>query len=147
MRISDVLRGKGRDVATIGPTATVGELVAALGERNIGAAVVVDSGGTEDSAVVGIVSERDVVRRLRDRGGDLLSATVGEIMTRDVLTCSPDDTVDHLAEVMTERRIRHMPVLADGRLVGIVSIGDVVKSRISQLETDREQLESYIVRG
>jgi CBS domain-containing protein len=147
MRISDVLRGKGRDVATIEPTATVGELVAALGERNIGAAVVVEGARTEDSAVVGIVSERDVVRRLRDRGGDLLSATVGEIMTRDVLTCSPDDTVDHLAEVMTERRIRHMPVLADGRLVGIVSIGDVVKSRISQLETDREQLESYIVRG
>jgi CBS domain-containing protein len=147
MRISDVLRGKGRDVATIEPTATVGELVAALGERNIGAAVVVDGARTENSAVVGIVSERDVVRRLRDRGGDLLSATVGDIMTRDVLTCSPDDTVDHLAEVMTERRIRHMPVLADGRLVGIVSIGDVVKSRISQLETDREQLESYIVRG
>jgi CBS domain-containing protein len=151
MRISDVLRGKGRDVATIEPTATVGELVAALGERNIGAAVVVGDirtgVRTEDSAVVGIVSERDVVRRLRDRGGELLSATVGDIMTRDVLTCSPDDTVDHLAEVMTERRIRHVPVLEDGRLVGIVSIGDVVKSRISQLETDREQLESYIVRG
>jgi CBS domain-containing protein len=88
-----------------------------------------------------------VVRRLRDRGGDLLTARVEEIMTRDVLTCSPEDTVDHLAEVMTERRIRHMPVLRDGRLVGIVSIGDVVKSRISQLESDREQLESYIVHG
>jgi CBS domain-containing protein len=143
MRISDVLAGKGDEVATIPPTATVRQLVETLGERNIGAAVVT----RDDGDVVGIVSERDVVRRLRERGGDLLSATVDEIMTRDVLTCAPGDTVDHLAEVMTERRIRHMPVVVDGRLAGIVSIGDVVKSRISQLETDREQLESYIVRG
>jgi CBS domain-containing protein len=142
MRIADVLRGKGHEVATIGRSATVSQLVVTLGEHNIGAAVV-----TEHDEVVGIVSERDIVRRLRERGGDLLSATVGEIMTADVLTCSPDDTVDHLAEVMTERRIRHMPVLREGGLVGIVSIGDVVKSRISQLETDREQLESYIVHG
>ena len=142
MRIEDVLHGKGSEVATIGRTATVSQLVMTLGEHNIGAVVV-----TESDDVVGIVSERDIVRRLRERGGDLLSATVGEIMTADVLTCSPQDTVDHLAEVMTERRIRHVPVLHDGALVGIVSIGDVVKSRISQLETDREQLESYIVRG
>jgi CBS domain-containing protein len=145
MRISDVLRGKGNEVATIGPAATVSDLVRALGQRNIGAVVVVEDGAVR--SVVGIVSERDVVRRLRDRGGDLLAARVDEIMTRDVLTCSPEDTVDHLAEVMTERRIRHVPVLRDDRLVGIVSIGDVVKSRISQLESDREQLESYIVHG
>ncbi|HEX5119199.1 MAG TPA: CBS domain-containing protein [Pseudonocardiaceae bacterium] len=142
MRISDVLRGKGQDVATVGRADTVRQLVATLGERNIGAAVVV-----EDGALVGIVSERDVVRRLRERGADLLSATVAEIMTASVYTCSPEDTVDHLAEVMTERRIRHVPVLLDGELVGIVSIGDVVKSRISQLVSDREQLESYIVHG
>ncbi len=142
MRISDVLRAKGHDVATIGPNATVRQLVETLGTRNIGAAVV-----TDGARLAGIVSERDVVRRLRERGGDLLDATVGEIMTADVLTCGPDDTVDHLAETMTERRIRHVPVLRDGELVGIVSIGDVVKSRISQLETDREQLESYIVHG
>ncbi|HEY1574469.1 MAG TPA: CBS domain-containing protein [Pseudonocardiaceae bacterium] len=142
MRISDVLRGKGQEVATVGRADTVGQLVTTLGERNIGAAVVV-----EDGVLVGIVSERDVVRRLRERGGDLLSETVAEIMTANVYTCSPDDTVDHLAEVMTERRIRHVPVLRDGELVGIVSIGDVVKSRISQLVSDREQLESYIVHG
>jgi CBS domain-containing protein len=142
MRISDVLRGKGGDVATVGRDATVDQLIVTLSERNIGAAVV-----SEQGVVVGIVSERDVVRRLRDRGGDLLSATVADIMTADVFTCSPDDTVDHLAEVMTERRIRHVPVLRDGRLIGIVSIGDVVKSRISQLESDREQLESYIAQG
>ena len=142
MRISDVLRGKGSDVATIGRADTVSRLIATLGDRNIGAAVVAEHG-----VVVGIVSERDVVRRLRDRGGDLLSAPVADIMTAEVFTCSPDDTVDHLAEVMTERRIRHVPVLSDGRLAGIVSIGDVVKSRINQLETDREQLESYIAQG
>jgi CBS domain-containing protein len=144
MRISDVLQGKsgGNAVATVAREHTVEQLVATLAEHNIGAAVVAEQG-----AVVGIVSERDVVRRLRERGGDLLSATVAEIMTADVFTCSPDDTVDHLAEVMTERRIRHVPVLADGELVGIVSIGDVVKSRISQLVSDREQLESYIVHG
>jgi CBS domain-containing protein len=142
MRISDLLRAKGNDVATIGPDATVSELVVTLGEHNIGAAVVTDHG-----RLVGIVSERDIVRRLRERGAELLTATVGEIMTRDVLTCEPDDTVDRLAETMTERRIRHMPVQRDGELVGIISIGDVVKSRISQLESDREQLESYIVHG
>jgi CBS domain-containing protein len=142
MRISDVLRDKGQDVATVGRTDTVNQLVSTLGDRNIGAAVV-----TEDGRLVGIVSERDVVRRLRERGADLLSATVAEIMTADVYTCTPEDTVDHLAEVMTERRIRHVPVLQDGALVGIVSIGDVVKSRISQLVSDREQLESYIVHG
>jgi CBS domain-containing protein len=142
MRISDVLRTKGHGVATIEPNSTVHDLVVTLGERNIGAAVVTDGG-----QLVGIVSERDIVRRLRERGADLLAATVGEIMTRDVLTCAPDDTVDGLAEIMTQRRIRHMPVQRDGELVGIVSIGDVVKSRISQLENDREQLESYIVHG
>jgi CBS domain-containing protein len=142
MRISDVLRTKGDQVTTVKPTTTVSRLVATLGDHNIGAAVV-----TDNSHLVGIVSERDVVRGLRERGAALLSATVAEIMTSDVLTCSPEDTVDRLAEIMTERRHRHMPVVRDGKLVGIVSIGDVVKSRISQLETDREQLESYIVHG
>lgn len=142
MRISDVLRQKGPAVATIAPSATVHELVGTLRAHNIGAMVV-----TEGEAVVGIVSERDIVRRLDERGAELLVAQVREIMTRDVVTCTPEDTVDSLAETMTERRIRHMPVLSDGRLTGIVSIGDVVKSRIRQLETDREQLESYIVHG
>jgi CBS domain-containing protein len=142
LRIADILRGKGHEVATVDRATTVDTLVTTLAEHNIGAAVV-----TELGAVVGIVSERDVVRRLRDLGADVLGTPVERIMTADVFTCSPDDTVDHLAEVMTERRIRHVPVLDDGRLVGIVSIGDVVKSRISQLVSDREQLESYIVRG
>ena len=142
MKISDLLRDKGSAVATVSPTTSVTELLRVLSEYNIGATVV-----TEADNVVGIVSERDIVRRLHERGADLLSAPVGEIMTRNVVTCTPADSVDSLASTMTERRIRHMPVVSDGQLVGIVSIGDVVKSRISQLETDREQLESYIAHG
>ena len=142
MRISDVLRGKGSDVATVGPDDSVRHLVDQLAEHNIGAMVVLD-----DDEVAGIVSERDVVRRLRERGTDLLDAAVSEIMTKVVVTCAPDDTVDSLAATMTARRIRHAPVIVDGRLTGIVSIGDVVKSRINQLESDRQQLESYIAQG
>lgn len=142
MRIADVLRGKGAEVATVEPTATVSALIEALARHNVGAMVVVDGG-----AVVGIVSERDVVRQLHARGVELLDAAVTEIMTTSVVTCVPTDHVDSLAATMTERRIRHMPVVVDGRLVGIVSIGDVVKSRIGELETDRQQLESYIARG
>jgi CBS domain-containing protein len=118
------------------------DLLSLLHERNIGAVVI-----TDGDSVVGIVSERDVVRGLSDRGADLLGLSAGDIMTRTVLFCDPGDTVDSLAETMTERRIRHVPVLDGGRLTGIVSIGDVVKSRITQLENDREQLESYIARG
>jgi len=146
MRITDVLRHKGNTVATIAPDALVGDLLALLEEHNIGAVVVTERGSNADN-VVGIVSERDIVRRLNARGAALLTATVGEIMTSTVFSCAPSDTVDSLAETMTERRIRHVPVLVDGRLVGIVSIGDVVKSRISQLEADREQLASYIAQG
>ena len=142
MRISDVLRGKGSTVATVGPQASVGGLVAELAKHNVGAMVVVDGG-----AVVGIVSERDVVRQLNERGSGLLDAPVSEIMTTSVFTCLPTDSVDSLAATMTERRIRHMPVVVDGELTGIVSIGDVVKSRIGELESDREQLESYIAQG
>jgi CBS domain-containing protein len=142
MRISDVLRGKGTDVATVPPTAAVSELIDALARHNVGALVVVDG-----DSVVGIVSERDVVRQLHARGAALLDAPVTEIMTTEVVTCVPTDHVDSLAATMTERRIRHMPVVVDGQLAGIVSIGDVVKSRIDELETDRQQLESYIARG
>jgi CBS domain-containing protein len=142
MRISDVLRGKGSGVATVEPGLTVGRLVGELAKHNVGAMVVVAGG-----KVVGIVSERDVVRQLHARGADLLGAKVSDIMTTSVFTCLPTDSVNSLAETMTERRIRHMPVVTDGELVGIVSIGDIVKTRIGELESDREQLESYIARG
>ncbi|HEV2782091.1 MAG TPA: CBS domain-containing protein [Actinophytocola sp.] len=139
MRISDVLRGKGDAVATVDPATTVGGLIGELARHNVGAMVVVDN-----DAVVGIVSERDIVRRLNERGAELLNDPVSQIMTTSVVTCTPADSVDSLAATMTERRIRHMPVIVDGRLAGIVSIGDVVKSRITELESDREQLASYI---
>ncbi|MGH7630237.1 MAG: CBS domain-containing protein [Gemmatimonadales bacterium] len=142
MRISDVLRDKGAKVATVDPGTSVAGLIRALAEHNVGALVVVDA-----DSVVGIVSERDIVRRLDERGGDLLNATVADIMTMDVVTCGPEESVDALAETMTDRRIRHMPVVVEGKLVGIVSIGDVVKTRISQLETARDQLQSYIAQG
>jgi CBS domain-containing protein len=141
MQIADVLRGKvaGPELATTTPTASVAELLALLARHNVGALPVVD--GTE---LVGIVSERDVVRRLHERGRDLLDATVADLMTSDVVTCSPRDRAADLARVMTERRIRHLPVCDDRGLCGIVSIGDLVKARIDQLEDERAQLASYI---
>lgn len=142
MRIADVLRNKGTEVATIAPTATVTELLAKLAENNIGAMVV-----QGDDGLAGIVSERDVVRRLHERGASALQAPVSEIMTTEVSTCTPDESVDHLTVLMTERRIRHVPVMFNGRLAGIVSIGDVVKSRMNELEHAQEQLEAYIVQG
>lgn len=143
MRIADVLRSKGTAVATVTPTVTVGELLARLAEHNVGALVVV----AEDGTVAGIVSERDVVRRLHEHGPVILEHPVADIMTSVVATCTPEDSVDQLSEVMTRRRIRHVPVLVDGRLGGIVSIGDVVKSRMDELELNREQLEAYISGG
>jgi CBS domain-containing protein len=139
LNISDILRYKGADVVTISPSDTVTTLLAALAEHNVGALIAVDDGG-----VVGIVSERDVVRRIADRGAALLDATVDQIMTSVVVSCTSKDSVDKVAEMMTERHVRHMPVLDDGRLAGIVSIGDVVSSRMRQLEKDRGQLEHYI---
>lgn len=140
MRISEVLRNKGAEVATIAPETTVAGLLAVLAERNIGAVVVCGRRGTLD----GIVSERDVVRHLHRRGAQLLEQPVSDIMTAIVHTCGPADQVDRLRGTMTEYRIRHLPVLAEGELIGIVSIGDVVKSAISELQDEREHLEQYL---
>lgn len=137
--IADVLRNKGPGVTTVAPGATVTELIATLAERNVGALPVVDG-----DRLVGIVSERDVVRRLHAGGAPVLGATVAEIMTSDVTTCSPGDGAAELAAVMTTGRFRHLPVVVDGVLTGIVSIGDLVKARIDALESEREQLQSYI---
>jgi CBS domain-containing protein len=139
MLISDILKFKGSDVVTIGPEASVAELLAGLAERNVGALVV-----TRGEAVVGIVSERDIVRQLNDRGNALLNGTVGDIMTTAVIACASDDPVEKVAAAMTDKRVRHLPVIDGGRLAGIVTIGDVVLSRTRQLETDRHQLEQYI---
>jgi len=142
MRIADVLRGKGGAVATINPDATVAELLAGLAEHNIGAMVVAGPDGVE-----GIVSERDIVRQLHSHGASVLSRPVQAIMTSMVSTCSKEDTVDSLALLMTENRVRHVPVLENGNLIGIVSIGDVVKTRMQELESEHQQLQSYINQG
>jgi CBS domain-containing protein len=142
MRIADVLRTKGAAVVTINPDATVTELLAGLAKHNIGAMVVVGPEG-----VVGIVSERDVVRELHTHGASVLSRPVSKIMTAVVSTCSKTDTVDSLNSLMTENRVRHVPVLDNGKLIGIVSIGDVVKTRMEELEAEHEQLQSYITQG
>ncbi|MBS2938813.1 CBS domain-containing protein [Nocardioides sp. J2M5] len=140
MRISDVVHAKpSQDVVTISPDATVRELVALLHEHNVGALVVSDDGAT----VTGIVSERDVVRRLHSDEA-VLDAVVRDIMTSDVRTCSAGDALTDLMQTMTAHRIRHVPVVADGRLTGIISIGDVVKNRIGELEFERDQLDSYV---
>ncbi|HET7661453.1 MAG TPA: CBS domain-containing protein [Oryzihumus sp.] len=140
MRISDVIRRKGDLVVTIRPDDTVEHLLAVLEERGIGALVVSEDGQT----VAGIVSERDVVRHLHRSGAGVLSGPVSAIMTADVHTASPDDALDELARQMTERRVRHVPVVVDGKLRAIVSIGDVVKQRIDELQTERDQLVGYI---
>jgi CBS domain-containing protein len=142
MRISEILRRKGDEVATIEPDAKVRTLLALLAEHNIGAVVV----SADGEAIDGIASERDVVRRLNDRGAGLLDEPVSSIMTATVRTCGPGDNVEDLRATMTEHRFRHVPVVRDGKLVGIVSIGDVVKSAIAELETEREQLVDYISR-
>ncbi|MGH3633482.1 CBS domain-containing protein [Mycobacterium sp.] len=142
MRIADVLRNKGAAVVTINPDAKVTELLAALVGHNIGAMVVVGPDG-----VVGIVSERDIVRQLHTHGASVLSRPVSKIMTTVVSTCSKTDTVDSLSVVMTEKRVRHVPVLDNGKLIGIVSIGDVVKTRMDELEAEHAQLQSYIAQG
>jgi CBS domain-containing protein len=139
MRISEILRRKGGNVVTIDPNASVRELLDRLATYNIGAIVV----STDGTTIEGIVSERDIVRRLVG-GTRVLDARVGTIMTGTVQTCTPDDTVDQLMLLMTQQRFRHVPVVTDGRLSGLVSIGDVVKSRIGELEFEREQLEHYI---
>jgi CBS domain-containing protein len=140
MRISDVLSNKsGGQVVTIPPDATVRELLGLLARHNIGAVVVSADGESVD----GIVSERDVVRRLHD-DESVLDGAVSAIMTSEVATTEPHTPVDDLRVLMTERRIRHVPVLADGRLSGIISIGDVVKSSLDQLQFERDQLDSYV---
>lgn len=143
MRVSDVLQSKGSDaVMTIAPDASIADLLEVLAEHNIGALVVSNDG----TSIAGIVSERDIVRKLRGVDSPA-SLTVEAIMTTNVITCTPDDAVTDLMTLMTEHRFRHVPVLDDGRLAGVVSIGDAVKFRMAQLKFERDQLNQYVARG
>lgn len=140
MRITDILRGKGSEVVTVPPDTDVRGLLAVLAEHHIGAVIVSSDG----SSVEGIASERDIVRAIADRGVAVLSEPVSAICTTQVHTVPPDTQTEDLMRMMTEKRIRHVPVVTDGALRGIVSIGDVVKHRIDELEGERSALTKYI---
>ncbi|MGE5268442.1 MAG: CBS domain-containing protein [Thiohalocapsa sp.] len=140
MNVETILRHKGNWVATIGPRATVTEAVEILNRERIGALVVSDDGGGVD----GILSERDIVIALARHGSELPTCTVEEVMSRAIVTCTPDDSAGELMAEMTSRRIRHFPVIANGRLCGIVSIGDFVKSRLDEIEFEANSMRSMI---
>ncbi len=140
MTVKVLLSRKGSHVTTVEPTATLAAAIATLSERRIGALVVTGA----DARVIGIISERDIVRALARHAGQALERPVAEVMTRNVVTCSERDTVADLMERMTTGKFRHIPVVEQGRLAGIVSIGDVVKRRVEELEHDGAALQDYI---
>ena len=139
MTIQAILADKGREVATIGPDATLSEAVAKLGEKRIGALPVV-----ENDQVIGIISERDVIYCLRDRGADVLQWPVSRVMSAPAITAEPSMSVMTAMAMMTQRRIRHLPVLQRGELAGIVSIGDLVKHRMERIEEEADAMRAYI---
>lgn len=143
MYVSEILDRKGSSVVTVAPGDSVRSVVATLAEKGFGALVVSANGSTID----GIVSERDIVRQLDRDGERVLDESVGEIMTTPVMTCAPGDRVQGLMSRMTEHRIRHLPVEKDGSLAGMISIGDVVKWRVTELEQEMGHLENYIKQG
>jgi CBS domain-containing protein len=140
MIVKSILSAKGSNVATIAPTATLAEASKILSDMKIGALVVTGAG----DRITGIVSERDIVRALAQHGGAALQMPLSEVMTRKVVTCTPVDTVSVLMERMTEGKFRHLPVIDDGKLVGIISIGDVVKYRLTELEFEHGAMRDYI---
>ena len=142
MRIANVLHAKGSVVAKVTPDVPVSVLLAEMVRHRVGAVVVIHGG-----AVVGMVWERDLIRLLHERGTCLVHIPVAEIMNTNVISCTLTDEVDSILRAMTERRIRHLPVMVDGELRGIVSMGDLVKARIGELEADRAYLQSYICAG
>ncbi len=140
MQVSLLLQTKGADVVTVRSDATIAEVALVLAEHRIGAVVVTDDGRTID----GMLSERDIVRALARPDDGMLAATAASLMTAEVVSCQPDTTVEEVMSTMTERRIRHMPVLVDGSLTGLVSIGDVVKHHIATLEGEKQAMHDYI---
>lgn len=143
MLVATIIHEKGSNVATISPRASLTEAASELRLRSVGALVVSSDG----RSIEGIISERDVVRRLAERGQSALGESVESVMTSEVRTCGPDDTCDDLMRTMTEHRMRHLPVKVDGVLAGIVSIGDVVKHRVGELEQEARTLHDYITTG
>ena len=140
MQVMQILKDKGDAVTTMPGEALVADAVRLLNEQRIGSIVITNRRGEID----GILSERDIVHALAERGLDLLEARVADLMTRHVFTCTPDTSLEELMRQMTQRRIRHLPVLSGGQLCGIISIGDVVKNRLMELETEATTLREYI---
>ena len=143
MNVATILKNKGRDVATVTSDASLMDVIKYLSQKKIGAIVVVDA----DQKVSGIISERDIICLLAREGAEALNKPVGDVMVDQVVTCSESDTIDELMMKMTTRRFRHLPVLTDGELAGIVSIGDVVKLHIAAVEMEASALRSYIATG
>lgn len=143
MFVSDILSQKGGSVFTVTPGTSVAQVSQQLSVRRIGSVLVLDGEG----GVIGIVSERDLVRALASHGAKALELEARQVMTRDVVTCDPDDSIDQVMETMTRGRFRHLPVLRHGELLGLVSIGDVVKARIEETTHEAEALKAYIVAG
>jgi len=140
MKLSRILQRKGGEVATVRPDRPILEVVAELRERRIGAVVVTDEG----ESMIGILSERDIVHALADKGHDLTQLTARDLMTAKVESCTADHDVNYVMRQMTDGGFRHVPVLDNGRLLGIISIGDVVRARIDELENERAELQRYI---
>ena len=140
MQVSVLLHSKGTEVFTVRPESTIAEVAIVLAEHRIGAVVVTEDGRSID----GVLSERDIVRALARPDDGMLAATARSLMTAEVVTCEPDTTLEVLMATMTDRRIRHVPVVVDGHLAGVVSIGDVVKHHIATLEHETQAMQSYI---
>ncbi len=142
MDVAQILKTKGESVVTTQPGTTIGEVARILHRERIGVVVVTE----DDGSIAGLISERDIIRSLATHGAALLAMPVGELMTRSVVTCTSETTVDKLMKEMTERHIRHLPVVEHNRLLGIVSIGDVVKNRLDELESESSALRDFITR-
>lgn len=140
MNVEQLLSGKGHDVISVQPHRTLAEAIRTLGEKRIGAVVVMGA----DGALVGILSERDIIRALGELGAGALESAVSRSMTSKVVTCRPQTSVDELMEIMTTGRFRHVPVVENGRVTGIVSIGDVVKHRVAAIEAESQAMRDYI---
>lgn len=143
MFVSDILSQKGGAVFMVSPTASVAEISQQLSARRIGSVLVLDA----DGSVAGIVSERDLVRALARHGAKAMELEARQVMTREVVTCDPDDSIDGVMQTMTDGRFRHLPVVRHGELLGLVSIGDVVKARLEEAQHETEALKAYIVAG
>lgn len=143
MLVASILKAKGDDVVVASPSTPVGEAVETLTKKRIGVIVITGS----DRSVAGILSERDIVHGLAEGQDDFLQRPISEFMTSDVICCTPSQSLEDLMREMTNRRIRHLPVVIDGQLAGIVSIGDIVKYRLEELQAERDALQEYIATG